>query len=443
MTKFRPGALFLILCLSLAFQSSAVAQPVITVTPEAPLVDQALDMRVEGLAPDSIATLILQAVDADEQAFTAYATFQADGAGLIDLSETRPLSGTYDTIDPMGLFWSMTVAGDRYQRAGFSLGGGNEIAMELSVQVDREVQASTMISRLLRAPDVTISDVQEGGLYGRLFRPGGLEGERPAVIVMGGSEGGVDSAVMQAQLLASRGYVALALGYFAFDGEGDLPSSLQDLPLEYFDGAVDWLAAQPFVDGDRIALLGGSKGAEAALLTAAYFDNVAAVIAIAPTSHVWAAPFASDDQSSWSLDGEPLAFVPYRNDPTYNPPSGFPNELYRHYGFALETLADSDSAIPIERTTAAVLLIAGMDDRIWPSAEMSRRLIARADAYGARSNVTSFTYPNAGHSFNAARLPTSWTPTEWRRWPNGGTAAGNAAAHAAAWQAILDFLEAM
>ena len=443
MIKLGTGAFFLTLCLSLAFQFSAMAQPSIIVEPETPLIDQALDVRVEGLVPNSLATLVLQADDADGQHFTAYATFQADGSGTIDISEAAPLSGSYDGVDPMGLFWSMTVAGDRYQRAGFSVGAGNEIAMELSVQVDREVQTSAMLSRLLRAPDIISSEVQEDGLYGRLFRSNSLEGERPAVIVMGGSEGGVDSAVMQAQLLASRGYVALALGYFAFDGEGGLPNTLQDIPLEYFADAVDWLADQPFVDGDRIALLGGSKGAEAALLTASYFDSIAAVVAIAPTSHVWAAPFASDDQSSWSYHGEPLAFVPYRNDPAYNPPSGFPNELFRHYGFALETLADGANAIPIERATAPVLLIAGEDDRIWPSAQMARRLIERADAFGPGSNITSVTYPGAGHSFNAARLPTSWTTAEWRRWPNGGTAAGNAAAHAAAWQAILDFLAEM
>ncbi|GEM_PF-2113835 len=75
----------------------------------------------------------------------------------------------------------------------------------------------------------------------------------------------------------------LALAFF---GEDNLPDQLVDIPLEYFQGALSWLAGQERVRDDSIIVLGNSKGGEAAILQGKIDDRVAGVIGIAPSSVV-------------------------------------------------------------------------------------------------------------------------------------------------------------
>ena len=79
------------------------------------------------------------------------------------------------------------------------------------------------------------------GRSGRPVRDDGRASPRPAVLVLGGSEGGL-SRNPTAELLASHGYDTLQLAYF---GERGLPAELERIPLEYFVRALHWLAARP------------------------------------------------------------------------------------------------------------------------------------------------------------------------------------------------------
>ncbi|HEV2594601.1 MAG TPA: hypothetical protein VGU01_05310 [Sphingomicrobium sp.] len=67
------------------------------------------------------------------------------------------------------------------------------------------------------------------GLVGALHLPPD-RARAPALLVLGGSEGGHATAYRQAQLLAGHGFAAFALAYF---GEAGLPSTLENIPLEY------------------------------------------------------------------------------------------------------------------------------------------------------------------------------------------------------------------
>ena len=82
------------------------------------------------------------------------------------------------------------------------------------------------------APEPTAIEVREDGMYMRMFVPAGLRGRAPAIVVLGGSEGGIEGAARRAKRLAQAGYVTLAIAYFAADG---LPPALIEIPLETFD----------------------------------------------------------------------------------------------------------------------------------------------------------------------------------------------------------------
>jgi len=107
--------------------------------------------------------------------------------------------------------------------------------------------------------------VRDNGLVANFYLPK-TSGKHPAIIVIGGSEGGIWLADAWGEPLATRGYAVLSLAYFAME---KLPSQLEEIPLEYFKKAIDWVSAHPAVDPKRIAFAGVSKGGEAVLLIAA------------------------------------------------------------------------------------------------------------------------------------------------------------------------------
>ncbi|MGO8657746.1 acyl-CoA thioester hydrolase/BAAT C-terminal domain-containing protein, partial [Rhizobium ruizarguesonis] len=80
-----------------------------------------------------------------------------------------------------------------------------------------------------------------------------------------------------------------------FSGEGQVPG-ICEVPLETFFAATDYLVE---LGCKRIVLVGTSKGAEAALLTAVYDPRISAVVAISPSSVVWGNIGPGLDGISW------------------------------------------------------------------------------------------------------------------------------------------------
>lgn len=138
--------------------------------------------------------------------------------------------------------------------------------------------ASTTIERdaALATDELTVDD---DGFAGTLVLPERQQ-SRPAVLVLGGWEGG--RPTLMAEELADAGYVSLALAYI---DEAGLPDDLSGIPLEYFETALRWLGERPEVDPDNVLVWGASRGGEAALLVGAtYTDLVDGVVAAVPAT---------------------------------------------------------------------------------------------------------------------------------------------------------------
>jgi dienelactone hydrolase len=205
------------------------------------------------------------------------------------------------------------------------------------------------------------------GIHGHFCEPEVAAGGVAALLI-GGSEGGDASTRVIARRLAEAGIPALGLGYFKVPG---CPDELATVPLEYFAAAVRWLRRRAR-SASTLAVIGTSRGSEAALLTACSFPVlVDAVVGIVPGNVVlcsWPA-----GRPAWLLDGEPLPFT-----------SRFGPD------------APAEAVIPIEQFPGPMLLISAGADEVWPSSAMATALELRA-ARRTTSSCTHLIYPTAGH----------------------------------------------
>ena len=258
----------------------------------------------------------------------------------------------------------------------------------------------------------------------------------PVVMILGGSEGGFQGGDAMARVLAEQGYGALALSYFR--GSGQSPT-LEEIPLETFTQALDWLGARPEVAHRRIGLIGVSKGGEAALLVASRDRRVCAVIAAVPSSVAFAGYDPGRNQpsmkSSWTWAGKPLAHARY--DFSRFGVGGL-RGIYEG-GLAK---APPEAVIPVENIAGPVLLVSGRDDKLWPSTPMADQVMARLDAAKFRYAHSHLAYDNAGHAAFGKPLDPGASPNPAVFAQAGGTLEGTRAARADGWPKALAFLDA-
>ena len=415
------------------------------VTPAQPLMDDRLVITISGLPANRLITIQANSKAQDQLWWRSAAVFSSGPNGTIDLGSQAPISGAYRGADGMGLFWSMEPdAGPKSgDRAFFTVVDWlAPIVTEIEAADGHEVLGSVPVERRFAKPGVRRTAIAEGGIVGFLYDPG--DGQRhKGVIVLGGSEGGFGGP--EAAMLASRGFTALSLAYFGVQG---LPPTLQNIPLEYFGKAVQWMRASPMVDAGFIAAFGTSRGAEAALMLAATYPEIKAAVAKSPSHVRWEGVTAKHlpGGPAWTFNGLPLPYVPNRI------PFGF---LMRYIWetlagtpvaqtpLFLEDLADfGDTAkaeIPVERINGPVLLLSGKDDQIWPSTLMAERVMDRLRRNRHPYRYVHLSYDGAGHW-----LPIAYEPVRGLRQGMklalGGTPEGTSRAQADCWPKILDFL---
>lgn len=262
-----------------------------------------------------------------------------------------------------GVFAAAGLAAALFGLAGLSR------ADEVPWLADRTVEVAAHRMSLMHGPS-------GHALVGYLARPQ-APGRRPGVVELHGCGGFGGYDVVAADVLSSFGYAALALdslGHRNACGAG---------PYGQVAEAVDayaarrWLAEQRFVDPQRIAVLGFSMGAQAAL---------DAVETGGPLEQAYGRHFRAA-----------VAF--------------YPNCRFRSGVVSAPTL----------------VLIGEKDD--WARASWCRKMVARRDGKGAP--VKLIVYPGATHAFN---LP---APARQYR---GHRLEYDPAATAEAWRAVRRFL---
>jgi len=378
-------------------------------------------------------------------AWRSWAVFETDAAGEAALATTPSLAGSYRGVSAMGLLWSMERQAEATSAPPIPITGA--FPLTLTAGARDGSRAEITLERRLAAPGVTRRDVHEPRAVGVLFTPAS-PGPHPAVIVLSGSGGGVFPAT--AALLASRGYAALALGYFRMPG---LPQGLVNIPLEYFESAIGWLreAVQP--RDDFVGVLGWSRGGELALLLGASIPDVSAVVAWAASGVLFgpvgpSEPGDGGPRAAWTHRGRSLphlgqnnrtmdwSVVDQRRTPIVERPA------------YLTMLRDRDAveraSIPVERTKGPIMLISGLADDQWPSFDLAQIAYRRLQGYRHPYPFAHLSYEGAGHLIGVpytATTPTSYVhPVNGLAYSLGGDPAKTAAANADSWPKVLAFL---
>jgi dienelactone hydrolase len=295
-----------------------------------------------------------------------------------------------------------------------------------------------------RPGEPVVERVQQNALIGEFAALPNVA-RRPAVIVLGGFEGGVPR---DASAFASEGYAGFAVAYYA---AGNLSKNLEDIPAETVSRAVDYLRARPEVDPNRIAVVGISKGAELALLAASRDPRVKSVVVLSPSAYVWFAPVfdgSSAPRSSWYANGGPVSFVPF----DIAAANKLAEAVRAGGSYAFRDLYDASlaaappatltrAAIPVEQIAGPILCLAGDDDRQWNSAAACTTIAARRRAAHADPRDAVTVEPGAGHFLGLGGHGSPETISAGRLTLRmGGSPAANARAAADAWSRTLTFL---
>jgi len=385
--------------------------PAAFVTPHDTLATQPLDVVVGGLAVHAPVTLTLRSRDRDGILWSASARYTPGADGRVDLSRDAPVSGSYRGVWRMGLLASMLPAGGR---ADYQWQLTHPLRFTLTARQHRQTVATTAFLRRFMNGQVTslFPTLQSDGFIGSYFARAGAA-RSPAVLVLGGSEGGLATESLAAAL-AAAGYPSLAVAYF---DEPGLPRTLSRIPLEYFERALTWLAARPEVDPRGVAVLGISRGSEAALLLGLHdAAQVHAVIASVP-SDAANCSYPTCSGPAWMLHGRAVPYTHEWDDPF---PTDNRNALFR-----------------VEQIPAPILLVCGGNDQRWVSCQYSAEMMARLRAHHDPYPHALLREAFAGHDVG------SLMPDEPQFDGTTPTAVADERAREAVWPRVLSFLAAL
>jgi dienelactone hydrolase len=327
---------------------------------------------------------------------------------------------------------------ERAERSGLAT-SLSPIQVEFALSADGATVAREQAAILPVGEDVRQEQVTGNGLEGILFLPPG-EGPFPGVLVLTGSGGGRDE--LKAARLASAGFAAFALAYFGAPG---VPAELVRIDLRYFERAIQWLLDRKDVAGHQVSVLGTSRGGELTLLLASRYPVISTAIAYVPSGVVHSGIYKGhlgwlSDVPSWMVDGEPVPYLSHDRGSRELPLPVACSPVYAADLWPYEPV--ERATIPVEESNAAILLLSGTDDDVWPSTLFCELAIARLRRH--RKPVRHLAFPGAGHRFVFPTLPGSVTTSMHAQGgvvlSMGGDAAANSRAGRLGHDAVLHAL---
>ncbi|WP_199609655.1 acyl-CoA thioester hydrolase/BAAT C-terminal domain-containing protein [Flocculibacter collagenilyticus] len=251
-----------------------------------------------------------------------------------------------------------------------------------------------LVSQKMFDPDIVPEHY--GKVHAELFTEKGKK--QPLLVYFGGSEGGnsmtKEHNIAEREQYINSGYAMLAIGYFGMKG---IPKDLDRISLNAIHDEIKRAQNDDSIDASCVAVIGGSKGAELALVLASKYSDINAVVSLAG-SHVSfnAISIASDGRTaSFQYNDSPIPFItiPYKALPHF-----FTGNFRKGFEIAMEDKKALKAAeIAVENINGPILLISGEKDHVWPSAEMSNEVTRRLKNKEFQHPYQHIIVPNGNH----------------------------------------------
>lgn len=219
---------------------------------------------------------------------------------------------------------------------------------------------------------------------------------QPLIVGLGGSEGGnawtSNYWKKTRDQFIEKGYAFLAIGYFGLKGT---PDTLQKIAIEEVYFAIKLAGKNKKINNRKIVIIGGSRGADLALLLGSYYKDIKCVVGIVASNVTFPGNTNHFSTSSWTFKGKELPFVPVNDE-------AVPYLMKRDLRGAFEemlkdTIAEKKALIKVENINGPILLVSAIKDEICPSSPMADKMIARLNTYGFKHNYEHIAI-EGGHS---------------------------------------------
>ncbi|WP_068673571.1 alpha/beta fold hydrolase [Oceanobacillus sp. Castelsardo] len=420
---------------------------VIDIQPKNSSIVESLSMKIYTNNPSMKYRIVTTTKDDQNKLFSSSATFITDEHGVIDLASQSPVEGDYNGVDPIGLMWSMKC---KNKKEGMYVKHTSKpVEVEFQMYKGEQFITSKSMTRTFYSEDVEKEVIEENSIVGTVYYPK-RAGHYPAILIVGGSDASVHESA--AAMLASKGYVVLALAYF---GRTGLPKGIENIPLEYVDRSIQYLISRSMVDKNKVGIIGHSRGSELALLYALHFQKVKAVIAVAPSAVVFpgVVNYQPVMKPAWTVQGSPIAYFKAKRT-VGDTCSFFYHWIFRKPYSGLQpikrNLQDEKqfeaNAIPVQDIQAPMMFFAGTDDHIQPAAFFTKRMEEQLQHHPFKQRNRFIYHENAGHfsAFPSAlpNLPQTTGDTNYNMtMVFGGTKKVNAKTAQDSWEQTLDFLK--
>lgn len=203
------------------------------------------------------------------------------------------------------------------------------------------------------------------------------KGKNQSLIVgLGGSEGGnpwtSDYWKKTRDQFIEKGYAFLAIGYFGVKGT---PDTLQKISIEDVHNAIKEATKNRNINKRKIAIVGGSRGADLALLVGSYYKDIKCVVGIVASNVTFPGNTNHFTTSTWTFQNKELPFVPVNEEAV---PFLMKRDLRGAFEAMLkDSIAERNSFIKVENIRGPILLISATKDEICPSTPMAEKMIER------------------------------------------------------------------
>ncbi|KAI1882141.1 hypothetical protein AGOR_G00247620 [Albula goreensis] len=288
--------------------------------------------------------------------------------------------------------------------------------------------ACAITERWYMAPGVRRVDISESGIRGTLFIPPG-PGPFPGILDMWGGGGGL--VEYRSALLASHGFVSMALEYLSHD-----EFRTHAIEATYFETAFRIVQEHPLVATDRVAVFGLSFGTAVSLSLAAH----------SKVAHPKCCVCISGSHAQST--NMPLHSVFKEFDKQAHKIRVDENNHLIWRDLILPIPDDISRKIHVGKIKCPVLFIVGLDDQNWAVAESAEDIEKMMKEAGNSHLLTTLAYPETGHlieppyspHFRASNFIVQHTREKvvllW-----GGQPKPHSDAQEDSWKKILDFLQ--